>query len=128
MAGPQPIERQARAAASRAGRSPDVLSISQLTPDIKSSIRVLIVDDERTLRESCGSVLEYEGYQVTLCSRGEEARELLKRTALDIVLLDLYMSDVQGMKLLKTCLDAHPGTVAIMITGNPSVETSLEAL
>ena len=128
MAGPQPIERQARAAASRAGRSPDVLSISQLTPDIKSSIRVLIVDDERTLRESCGSVLEYEGYQVTLCSRGEEAKELLRRTAFDIVLLDLYMSEVPGMKLLKTCLDAHPGTVAIMITGNPSVETSLEAL
>ncbi|HKA58733.1 MAG TPA: sigma-54 dependent transcriptional regulator [Gemmatimonadales bacterium] len=105
-----------------------VPAIAQLTPEVKASIRILIVDDERTLRESCSSVLKYEGYQISLCSRGEEAKDVLKRNAFDIVLLDLYMSEVPGMKLLRTCLDTHPGTIAIMITGNPSVETSLEAL
>jgi DNA-binding NtrC family response regulator len=105
-----------------------VPAIAQLTPEVKASIRILIVDDERTLRESCSSVLQYEGYEVSLCSRGAEAKDLLKRTSFDVVMLDLYMSDVPGMKLLRTCLDAHPGTIAIMITGNPSIETSLEAL
>ena len=126
MAGPQPVDRASRAPSRTSG--PNVIGISQVTGDVKSTIRVLVVDDERTLRETCASVLQYEGYQVTVCSRGEEARDLLKRTQFDIVLLDLYMAEVPGMKLLRTCLDAHPNTMAIMITGNPSVETSLEAL
>jgi DNA-binding NtrC family response regulator len=126
MAGPQTTERPTRGATTNSDAA--VPAIAQLTPEVKASIRILIADDERTLRESCASVLEYEGYQVSLCSRGEEANDLLKRTAFDIVLLDLYMGEVQGMQLLRTCLDAHPGTVAVMITGNPSIETSLEAL
>ena len=128
MAGPQPIERPSRGTTSRSTRHSTIPAIAQLTPEVKASIRILIVDDERTLRESCASVLQYEGYQVSLCSHGDEAKDLLKRTAFDIVLLDLYMSEVPGMKLLRTCLDAHPATIAVMITGNPSVETSLEAL
>src|SRR5687767_2509899 len=128
MGGPQSTERPSRGPSSRPSRAPEIIAISQLTPEVKATIRILLVDDERTLRESCASVLEYEGYQVQLCSRGEEARDLLKRTAFDIVLLDLYMAEVPGMRLLRTCLDAHPETIAIMITGNPSIETSLEAL
>jgi DNA-binding NtrC family response regulator len=128
MGAPQSSERFPRSPTSRSGRAPEIIGISQLTPEIKGTIRILVVDDERTLRESCASVLEYEGYQVTLSSRGDEARDLLKRTVFDIVMLDLYMGDVSGMRLLRTCLDAHPDTIAIMITGNPSVETSLEAL
>ena len=113
---------------SRDGSSRQVVGISQLTPETKATIRVLIVDDERTLRESCASVLEYEGYQVRTCSRGDEAKDTLKRNTFDIVLLDLYMSEVPGMKLLRACLDAHPNTIVIVMTGNPSVESSVEAL
>jgi len=105
-----------------------VVSLPALTPELKASIQVLIVDDERTLRESCATVLRYDGYQVTLCGRGDEARDLLKRTKFDIVLLYLYMTEIPGMRLLRTCLEANPDTIAIMITANPSVESSLEAL
>jgi DNA-binding NtrC family response regulator len=115
-------------AGSRAGRPRDVVGLPQLTPEVKASIRVLIVDDERTLRESCASVLEYEGYQVSVCGRGEEARETLKRNRFDIVLLDLYMPEISGMQLLRICLEARPETIVIMITGNPSVDSSVEAL
>ncbi|HXO84409.1 MAG TPA: sigma-54 dependent transcriptional regulator, partial [Gemmatimonadales bacterium] len=128
MAGPQPTERLSRDTTTRANPDAPIPAIAQLTPEVKASMHVLIVDDERTLRESCASVLQYEGYQVRLCSRGEEANDLLKRAQFDVVLLDLYMSDVPGMRLLRTCLDAHPGTIVVMITGNPSIETSLEAL
>jgi DNA-binding NtrC family response regulator len=100
----------------------------QLTPEHKASIRVLIVDDERTLRESCASVLQYEGYQVSTCSRGEEARDLLKHTKFDIALFDLCLTEVSGMQLLKTCADSHPEMIVIMITGNPTLDSSLEAL
>src|SRR5256712_62595 len=109
-------------------QSRHVVSLPALTPDLKASVQVLIVDDERTLRESCATVLRYEGYQVTLCGSGDEARDLLKRTKFDVVLLDLYMTEIPGMRLLRTCLEANPDTIVIMITGNPSVESSLEAL
>jgi DNA-binding NtrC family response regulator len=73
-------------------------------------------------------VLQYEGYRVSVAGRGDEARETLKRNKFDIVLLDLYMGEVSGMRLLRACLEAHPDTIVIMMTGNPSVDTNLEAL
>ena len=93
-----------------------------------ASIRVLVVEDELTLRESCVSVLSHEGYDVTGCGRGEDAREILSRRAFDVVLLDLYMSGVSGLELLRVCLEKSPDTLAVVMTGNPSVESSLEAL
>src|SRR5215467_12861652 len=65
-----------------AGR--DVLS---LPAEVKASIRILIVDDERTLRESCALVLRDEGYTVTLAGRGEEALDLVRRRQFDQVLI-----------------------------------------
>jgi DNA-binding NtrC family response regulator len=106
-------------------------SVSQLVPvepATKPSIRILLADDERTLRESCASVLGVEGYNVTVTGRGEEAVELLRRRPFDIVLADLYMQPVSGMDLLAAALAANPDTITIVITGKPSVEGSLEAL
>ncbi|HEX6693805.1 MAG TPA: sigma-54 dependent transcriptional regulator [Longimicrobiales bacterium] len=94
----------------------------------KGSIKVLIVDDEHTLRESCASVLSVEGFDVSVCGRGHEALTILKRRSFDIVLLDLNMSQVSGMELLEACLDTSPQTIAIIMTGNPSVTSSIEAL
>ncbi|HEY0663362.1 MAG TPA: sigma 54-interacting transcriptional regulator, partial [Thiobacillaceae bacterium] len=99
-----------------------------LTEETKSTIKVLIVDDEDTLRESCASVLSVEGYDVATCGQGHEALQLVKRRPYDIVLLDLHMSQVFGMDLLEACLEAYPDTIIIIMTGNPSVESSIEAL
>ncbi|PYP52146.1 MAG: hypothetical protein DMD45_05345 [Gemmatimonadetes bacterium] len=116
---------------SRPGPTVPARSVSQLVPvepATKPSIRILIADDERTLRESCASVLGVEGYNVTVTGRGEEALDLLRRRPFDIVLLDLYMTPVNGTELLATALAANPETIAIVITGKPSVEASLEVL
>jgi DNA-binding NtrC family response regulator len=99
-----------------------------LTEKVRNSIRVLIVDDEDTLRESCASVLGVEGFDVSVCRKGMDALVMLKRRPFDIVLLDLHMAQVSGMQLLEACLETHPETVAIIMTGNPSVESSIEAL
>src|SRR3989442_9957335 len=109
-----PDDGATRPAHSRAASSAQVVGPPQLTPELKAGIRVLIVDDERSLRESCASVLQYEGYQVTVCSRGQEARETLKRNRFDVVLLDLYMPEVSGLRLLRLCLEAHPDTIVIV--------------
>jgi DNA-binding NtrC family response regulator len=106
-------------------------SVSQLLPidpQEKAALRVFVVDDERTLRESCATVLEHEGYTVTVCGRGEEALEQLRRKTFDIVLVDLFMSPVSGMDLLRVALETNRDTLVIVITGNPSVLSSVEAL
>src|SRR5207249_11527133 len=61
----------------------DVTSLLSIGADAKARIRILVVDDEHTLRESCATVLRQDGYDVTVSSRGQEALELLKRRAFD---------------------------------------------
>ncbi|MBK7715868.1 MAG: sigma-54-dependent Fis family transcriptional regulator [Gemmatimonadetes bacterium] len=96
--------------------------------EVKASIRILIVDDERTLRESCASVLQMDGYNVTLIGRGEEALEVVKRRKFDIILVDLYMSQTSGMDILRSALEFNRDTIVVVMTGNPSVTSSIEAL
>jgi DNA-binding NtrC family response regulator len=99
-----------------------------VSPETKAKIRVFVVDDEATLREGCVSVLRSDGYDVTACGRGQEALDILRRRPFDIVLVDLYMTQVDGMTLLRMALATNPETVVIVMTGNPSIETSIEAL
>src|SRR5256885_15241405 len=84
------------------GREPSAMLA--IGPEAKARVRILVVDDEHTLRESCAAVLRHEGYDVTVCGRGQEALELLKRRAFDIVIADLYMSQVDGLVLLRAAL------------------------
>jgi DNA-binding NtrC family response regulator len=101
---------------------------SLVPPEFRSTVCILVIDDERTLRESCRTVLETEGYQLETCGRGDEALALVARRRFDIVLVDLYMSDVTGMELLQATLATAPETIVVMMTGNPSVASNLEAL
>jgi DNA-binding NtrC family response regulator len=111
--------------------SPDSMAsrdILSLPADIKASIRILIVDDERTLRESCASVLRGEGYNVTLAGRGEEALDLVRHRQFDLVLVDLFMSQVPGLEILNASLEANRDCLVVVMTGNPSVTSSIEAI
>ncbi len=102
--------------------------MSLVTGEFRATLSVLLVDDERTLRESCKSILTGLGYRVDVASRGDEGVKMLKRRAYDIVLTDLYMQDVSGMELLEAALETRPETIVIVMTGNPSVKSNVEAL
>ena len=106
-------------------------SFSEFAPapqTARASIRVLIIDDEDTLRESCASVLTHEGYDVTVSGKGRAAQELLAHRPFDIVLIDWYMSDVPGKELLAVALASNPSVRAIVATGKPTIDSSLDAL
>src|SRR5881397_3090787 len=105
-----------------------LLSLPPIDSATRSSIRIVVVDDERTLRESCHSVLQAEGYNVVVAGRGNEARDTLKRRPFDIALVDWFMGEVPGSELLRTALATNPGVIVIIMTGNPSIASSLEAL
>ncbi|HEY6090841.1 MAG TPA: sigma-54 dependent transcriptional regulator [Gemmatimonadales bacterium] len=98
------------------------------SPASASSIRVLIVEDEETLRESCASVLTHDGYDVAVSGVAREAQALLRQKVFDVLLLDWYMSDVPGAELLPLALAANPLTRVIAVTGKPTLASSLEAM
>jgi len=108
--------------------TPLVSADLSISPADKASVRILVVDDERTLRESCKSVLEVDGYRVEVCGRGGEALELVRRQMFDVILVDLYMTEVSGMELLEAALASRSETIVIVMTGNPSVASNVEAL
>jgi DNA-binding NtrC family response regulator len=95
---------------------------------LQGVLGIAIVEDDDTLRQSCASVLSAMGYDVTVCGRGSEAAALVRRRPFDIVLLDLHMGQVPGTEILTSCLEAFPDTIVIIMTGDPSVESSLLAL
>jgi DNA-binding NtrC family response regulator len=99
-----------------------------VAPEARATLRLLIVDDDRTLREGCASILQGDGYNVTVTGRADEAVELVKRRRFDIVLCDLYLTPVSGMEILKATLEANKETIFVVMTGNPSVTSSIEAL
>ncbi|UCG88424.1 MAG: sigma-54-dependent Fis family transcriptional regulator, partial [Gemmatimonadota bacterium] len=100
------------------------------SPEAEATIRlrILVVDDDHTLRESCASILQLQGHDVSLAARGQEALDTMRRRRFDVALIDLYMSDVSGMELLRAGLKANPEMIPIVITGKPSVNSSVEAL
>jgi DNA-binding NtrC family response regulator len=99
----------------------------EMSAESRSSIKVLIVEDERTLREGCMSMLQLEGYRVSGAGRGEEAIDMVARSPFDVVLIDLYMSPIGGMQILRAILSVRPETIAVVMTGNASVRSSVEA-
>ena len=80
------------------------------------SARVLIVDDERSLRRTLTIALRAAGYQVTSAANGVEALECLRLTTFDIVISDLMMPGMTGIELLKAIKHRSPKTEVILLT------------
>lgn len=110
-------------------RSPDAaIDGSLVGREFRERLRVLLVDDERTLRETCRTILEGLGYRVESASTGQEALKLLQRRNYDIVLTDLYLPDVSGVELCRAALERSWRCLVIVMTGNPSVASNVEVL
>lgn len=90
--------------------------------------RILVVDDEMVVCESCQRILEEEGYEVETALSGKEAFDKMKAHAFDIVITDLKMPGISGMDVLKTFRKEYPDSIIIMITGFSTVETAVEAM
>ncbi len=91
-------------------------------------IRLLIVDDEKIALKNLSHVLKKEDYDVTSTISGQSALKMIRERTFDIVLTDLRMEKVDGMKILRKCKEISPDTEVIMITGYATVETAIEAM
>ena len=90
--------------------------------------RILIVDDERTMRKSLEEILNLEGYQVFSVGDGKQAIENLESNTYDLMLLDLKMPGVDGLEVLKFAAENAPNCKVIMLTAHGSLESAIEAL
>jgi DNA-binding NtrC family response regulator len=91
------------------------------------SARILVVDDEANIRALIEEILSEEGYDVTTAADAKEARSARKRHEFDLILLDIWMPDTDGISLLREWSEgAAPGSV-VMMSGHGTVDTAVEA-
>lgn len=90
--------------------------------------KILVVDDEQSLREVLSIMLKRTGYAVTSVADGEEAIELLNKDIFDLVITDLRMPKIDGMEVLKAAKSASPETVVLIITAFASADSAVEAM
>ena len=89
---------------------------------------ILIVDDERTVRDSLEMVLSYENYEVIKAANGREALALLTgEQAIDLALLDIKMPGIDGLEVLEKMKTNFPDIEVVMISGHADIQTAVEA-
>ncbi|HLB43849.1 MAG TPA: response regulator, partial [Candidatus Limnocylindrales bacterium] len=90
--------------------------------------RILVVDDEPSIRELLDIVLQREGYEVLLAESGRTAVDLLEREPIDLLISDIKMPDMSGVEVLRAARGLDPDLLGIMVTAFASTETAVEAL
>jgi two-component system, NtrC family, response regulator AtoC len=90
--------------------------------------QILLIDDEVESSRSLSTLLTHDGYRVKSAQTGEEAFALLKKTKFDLIISDLLLPGVSGIDILKQVKIDSPETSVILITGNASAETAVEAM
>jgi formate/nitrite transporter len=89
--------------------------------------RILVVDDDPAVRESCTRILAERGYEVETAASGKEGLERTRRGYFDCALLDLKMPDMDGMEIVRTACANRTNMAVLIVTGYGSVETAAEA-
>src|ERR1041384_3091809 len=88
---------------------------------------ILIVDDERGIRETLRGVLEDEGYTVEVVATGEDCLKTLERRNFGCVLLDVWLPGIDGLETLKRLKETDADCVVVMISGHGNIETAVRA-
>lgn len=90
--------------------------------------RILVVDDEKELRDRVKRELEKEGYQTTVADTGEECIDYFKKNRVDVVIADIRMPGMGGLEVLERCREITTDFVSIIITGHGNHETAKKSL
>jgi NtrC-family two-component system response regulator AlgB len=92
------------------------------------NLRILIVDDEQTIRATLGMCLEADGHEVLSAANSADAIAAVARTALDLIFLDLRLGTESGLDLIAPMLAQNPWAKIVVITAYASVDTAVEAM
>ncbi len=92
------------------------------------SASILVVDDEEAIRTSLRSILEDEGYEVSVAANGVEALKVYGTDPPDLMILDIWMPEMDGLETLRRVKEFVPTTQVMMISGHGSIETAVKAI
>ena len=90
--------------------------------------KILVIDDERSIRNTLKDILEYEKYEVDLAEDGKKGLEMVKHTEYDIVLCDIKMPGMDGIEVLGQLNGVSPDSPVIMISGHGNIDTAVESI
>jgi two-component system response regulator PilR (NtrC family) len=90
--------------------------------------RILVVDDEESIREFLEIMLKKENYEVTTAEDGLRAKEILSKKSFDMIISDMQMPNLTGIELLKYVKESYPDIVFMMITAFGTTETAVDAM
>ena len=94
----------------------------------KLKIKLLIVDDEKDIRDSLKDILIDEGYEIYLAANALEAKKIKLSQTIDLILLDIWMPDIDGLSLLKEWASKNEiNCPVIMMSGHGTIDTAIEA-
>jgi UDP-3-O-[3-hydroxymyristoyl] N-acetylglucosamine deacetylase len=90
--------------------------------------KILIIDDEKSILESLSSILEDEGFEVTTARDGREGLTVFKEEKPKVVLLDVWMPEIDGLEVLRQIREEDHDAVVIVISGHGTISTAVEAV
>ncbi len=91
-------------------------------------VNILVIDDERSIRNTLKEILEYEKFKVELAEHGAEGLELYKKGSFDIVLCDIKMPEMDGLEVLEKISQEEGDAQVIMISGHGNIDNAVEAI
>ena len=89
---------------------------------------ILIIDDEKNIREGLGAAFEMEGYEVRLAANGKEGLDCIAKGDIDLVITDLRMDGISGEEVLRRVTTETPGIPVIVLTGHGSIDAAVDAM
>ncbi|MDD5169231.1 MAG: diguanylate cyclase [Syntrophales bacterium] len=89
--------------------------------------QILIIDDDPHIRKTLSDILKIKGYEPLTAKNGTEGLEFLRWSSVNLVIIDLGLPDMSGLEVLKRVKTDHPSTEAIILTGNASLDSAIEA-
>ena len=90
--------------------------------------RVLVIDDDESIRKTLATILAEKGYSVDTAENGKEAIRKSKAKFYNLALIDIRLPDMEGTKLLTSIKETTPKMIKIIITGYPSLQNAIEAV
>ena len=91
-------------------------------------MKILVIDDEQSIRNAMKDILSYEGHEIMVAEKGKEALKMVETTPFDLVFCDIKMPGMDGVEVLEKLQQHHPELPVVMISGHGTIEVAVDCI